>query len=290
MVDEIKKFKFKVSAKFQVEVVPLHTLTTANKQHLITPHRTDFYHVFLFEDCSPVHLVDFNSIQVKPYTLLFIDKDRVHQFDTLLKYEGSVLIFTNAFFCSTEAETKFLQSTILFNDLKDEPSFQVEKSAFNHFKKICDQINLELQQPDDNSKHDILKNLLHNFLLFAEREKRKRGFTEPKKSADLDYTLLFRDLIEKEFAKLKNVSAYAEQLHVSEKRLGQATLKILGKTPKEIIDERVLLEAKRLLAHSNLSVKEIAIGLGYNEPTYFIRYFRKHVLQTPMEFRENYIH
>ncbi|HMQ85391.1 MAG TPA: hypothetical protein PKA00_20945 [Saprospiraceae bacterium] len=84
MADEIKKLKFKRNADLQIEVVPLQTLTTVNKHHLVTPHRTNFYHIFLFENCQPTHFVDFEPIKVQPFSLLFIDKDRVHQFDQLL--------------------------------------------------------------------------------------------------------------------------------------------------------------------------------------------------------------
>ena len=85
MAEEIKKLKFKINSDFQIEVVPLRTLTLVSKDHLVTPHRTNFYHIFLFEDCQPTHIVDFVPIQIEPYSLLFIDKDRVHQFDQLLK-------------------------------------------------------------------------------------------------------------------------------------------------------------------------------------------------------------
>ncbi len=98
MADEIKKLKFKQNADLQIEVVPLQTLTTVSKDHLVTPHWTNFYHIFLFENCQPTHFVDFEPIKVEPYSLLFIDKDRVHQFDQLLKYDGRVLIFTEDFF------------------------------------------------------------------------------------------------------------------------------------------------------------------------------------------------
>lgn len=79
-------------------------------------------------------------------------------------------------------------------------------------------------------------------------------------------------------------------MNVSEKRLNQATTKTMGKSPKTIIDERVLLEAKRLLIHTTLSVKEIGYNLGFEEPTNFIKYFRKHTQKTPIVFRERYLH
>ena len=287
MTNDIKKYKFKSNIDLQIEVVPLLTLLSSNKKHLETPHRTDFYHIFLFENCNPTHFVDFNPIKIQPNSLLFIDKDRVHQFDQLTKYEGKVLIFTDNFFCTTDSDTKFLQSTILFNDLVDKPNIQI-KEQFKTFINICNLIDEELKSANDSAKQNILKNHLHNYLLLADREKRKQDFSEIKKSIDLDYTLLFKDLLENNFAEIKTVSGYAEKINVSEKRLNQATSKVLGKSPKELIDDRILLEAKRLLVHGNKSIKEIGFDLGFEEPTNFIKYFRKHIGKTPMEFREGY--
>ncbi len=285
MADEIKKLKFKQNAPLQIEVVPLDSLTKVNKAHLITPHRTNFYHVFLFENCQPTHYVDFEKIKIQPYTLLFIDKDRVHQFDRLLNYEGRVLIFTDDFF----QDTKFLRSSILFNDLANQATIKLTQETIKGFVTICDSITEELSLPNDITKQIVLKNHLHNFLLLAEREKRKQGFGDVKKGADLDYTLLFRDLLETNFTKLKAVNDYSSQLFISEKRLGQATSKILGKTPKEIINERILLEAKRLLVYSHRSIKEIGQDLGFEDPAYFVRYFKKNTETTPVEFREKYL-
>lgn len=129
---------------------------------------------------------------------------------------------------------------------------------------------------------------MHNFLLLSERERRKQDFTEVKKGADLDYVMLFKDLLETNYRKLKQVSNYAKRINVTEKRLNQATSKILDKSPKQVIDERVMLEAKRLLAHTNESVKEIGFDLGFDEPTNFIKYFRKHSHSTPAKFREQF--
>ena len=288
MTDKIKKLNFKQNADLQIEVVSLQTLTTVSKTHLVTPHRTNFYHIFLFENCEPTHFVDFEPIKIEPYCLLFIDKDRVHQFDQLLNYEGKVLIFTDDFFCTTETDIRFLRSSILFNNLADKLTIQLHKNDFENFSNICKSITEELSFPADSSTHILLKNLLHNFLLLAEREKRKQGFPEIKKGADLDYTLLFRDLLEANYKKLKNVNDYSKLIFVTEKRLGQATAKVLGKTSKEFINDRILLEAKRLLVHTHLSIKEIGQELGFEDPAYFVRYFKKNAEATPVEFRDAY--
>jgi AraC-like DNA-binding protein len=99
--------------------------------------------------------------------------------------------------------------------------------------------------------------------------------------------ILFRDLLEAHYKDQKQVSYYAAQLLITEKRLNQATTKVLDKTPKEIIDDRIMLEAKRLLAHTSENIKEVGYALGFEEPTNFIKYFKKHASTTPTEFREN---
>ncbi len=287
MVDEIKKHTFKQDAELQIEVVQLSILTTVRKDYLIAPHRTNFYHIFLLENCHATHVVDFEAHKVEPYSLMFINKDRVHQFDPLLDYDGRILIFTDDFFCRTESDATFLRGSILFNDLAAKPTIQLNQADFRRYSEICDHIAEEFSSPTDNAKHTLLRNLLHNFLLLAEREKRKQGYPELKKSADLDYTISFRDLLERNYVQTKGVNDYAQILSISEKRLGQATTKVLGKSPKEIIHDRIVLEAKRLLAHTHLSIKEIGQSLGFDDSAYFVRYFKKNTNATPVEFRES---
>ncbi len=286
MSKEIKKYTFSKKTEVQIEVVPLSTLTTDKRLHLINPHRTTFYHIFLFKNCQPIHLVDFKPIQVKPNSILFIDRERVHQFDQLFSYEGEVLIFTDDFFCQNENDIKFLKGSTLFNDLQDNCLLTFTKSIFQKLQNINQEIDEELQHFDSNSSPTILKNLLQNFLLLAEREKRKDNNFQNEKNIDFEYTTLFKDLLEKNYKTKKNVGFYATQLAISERRLGQATNQFLGKLPKQMINERIILEAKRLLVYGNFSIKEIAYDLGFEEPTNFIKYFKKQTAQTPIEFRE----
>ena len=98
--------------------------------------------------------------------------------------------------------------------------------------------------------------------------------------------MLFKGFLETGYNTQKQVNYYAKEIIITEKRLNQATTKVLGKTPKEIIDERIMLEAKRILAHTTESVKEIGYDLGFEEPTNFIKFFKKHSKLTPTEFRE----
>jgi AraC family transcriptional activator of pobA len=281
----IRKYSFKQGLSQEFEIVDIAKLYAAFKETLTTTHRTGFYHIIWFQQGSPTHLVDFNPIKIQSNTLLFLNKDTVQRFDHKSKFGGQAILFTDSFFCKTEADTKFLRNSILFNDLFSVSKIQVKKQS-KLFGDLVQQMTDELQNIKDNYQTDILQNLLHNFLLQADRERRKQNFTEIKKGAELDYVILFKDLLETGYKNQKHVNYYAKQIIITEKRLNQATTKVLGKTPKEIIDDRIMLEAKRILAHTTGSVKEIAYHLGFEEPTNFIKYFKKHSSLTPTEFRE----
>lgn len=288
MAEQIRKYDFKEGMPVEFEIVSITDLYKKSKEILTSPHRTAFYHILWFQKGTPTHLVDFNPIEIKPQTLLFLNKDTVQLFDPKESFEAKAILFTDNFFFRTEADMKFLRSSILFNDLLGVSQVHLDSSTDN-FEVLFRLMEAELTNKHEIYHADTLRSLLHSFLLLAERERRKQDSTELKKGPDLDYTILFRDLVEADFRQIKQVNGYAAKLSVTEKRLNQATTKILGKSPKSIIDERVMLEAKRLLAHTNDSIKEIGYSLGFQEPTNFIKFFRKHNSSTPVEFREQFI-
>lgn len=287
MTIDIIKYDFKAGLPQEFEILDIASTFEIHKKILTTTHRTGFYHIIWFQQGNPTHLVDFNPIKIKPNTLLFLNKDTVQQFDSKTKFGGKTILFTDSFFCKTETDMKFLRNSILFNDLFSVSQIQVNKQS-KLFADLLQQMTDELKQIKDNSQADILQNQLHNFLLYSERERRKQNFTDIKKGVELDYIMLFKDLLETGYKSQKQVNYYAKEINITEKRLNQATTKVLGKTPKEIIDDRIMLEAKRILAHTTESIKEIGYDLGFEEPTNFIKYFKKHSKLTPTEFREKH--
>lgn len=287
MTSKISKYQFKPGLPIEFEIVQLQELYRHSKTQLTSAHRTGFYHIFWFRKGNFHHHVDFKPVKIKPNSILFLNKDTVQRFENKATLDGTGILFTDSFFCKSEDDRKFLRSSILFNDLFSVSQVELKPQS-DLFTSLLELMKTELQNKKDAYQPDILQNLLHNFLLLAERERRQQNFTEVKKGLDLDYVLLFKDLLEQTFKTQKQVSSYAEQIRITEKRLNLATSKVLGKSPKEMIDDRVMLEAKRLLAHTNESAKEIGFSLGFEEPTNFIKYFRKHNNSTPVEFREQF--
>ncbi|MBL7844343.1 MAG: helix-turn-helix domain-containing protein [Cyclobacteriaceae bacterium] len=288
MAEKIINYKFKPGLRLEFEILSIESLYKKHKNILTVPHRAEFYHVLFIRKGKSKHLINFRPVNLSSNTLLFIKKGKVHFFDTSGNIEGDLILFTENFFCRNEDDLTFLRSTILFNDLLDNTSLR-NGSSRTFFNDAIEEMKIELKNQTKEYHHEILQNLLHNFLIAAHREKRAQGFRELPKGADLDYTLLFNELIDKYFLTTKSVREYADKIHINEKRLNKATSNILGKSPKELINERVVLEAKRLLVHTNQPIKEIAFHLGFGETTNFIKYFKTQTDSTPTEFREAHL-
>ncbi|AIM60401.1 AraC family transcriptional regulator [Cellulophaga lytica] len=281
----IQKHGFKEGLPQEFELVNLADLYNNFFDDLIVPHRADFYQIIWFKKGNPKHMVDFNPIDIKPNSILFVDKNSVQCFDADVAVEGVVLLFTDNFFCKTDEDTKFLRSNMLFNDLYSISTIQVHKLT-SIYTGLFQFIEEELRASIDNYQSDILRNYLQNILLLSERERQNQHSKKINKGPDIDCVIKFRDLLDKTFIEQKSVSKYADQLNVTQKRLNAATLKVMDITPKQMIDARVILEAKRLLVHTEDSVKEIGYRIGFEEPTNFVKYFKKHQGFTPTEFRK----
>lgn len=287
MSANIVKYEFKSGLSLEFEILSMKEMFRTSRAMLTRVHRTDFYHILWFTEGNPMHTVDFVHVQMRPESILFLKKDAVHQFDTHTKFDGYAMLFTDNFFCSNQDDFNYLQSgSILFNDLfgLSRIALQEDLSAF---KTIFAEMRQELLNTKDEYQEPLLRALLRQFLYLAERNKKKQGFLSARKDTNFDCVLKFKNFIDEQFISHKQVNHYAQLCNVSEKRLNTATTAILGKAPKVLISDRVMLEAKRMLVHSNDSVKEIGFSLGFDEPTNFIKYFKKHSGITPVEFRNS---
>jgi AraC family transcriptional activator of pobA len=285
LTDKIRKYDFKEGLPQEFEIIDFDLLLNEFCDQINKPHRAEFYQILWFQQGSPIHIVDFNPIQINPNSLLFVNKSSVQIFDCDTNFKGKVILFTENFFCKTDLDTRFLKSSILFSDLLTIAQINISNSIV---ETIFKQLQTESNKQKDAYQADILRNDLRNLLLHSERIRKQQDFIELNKDTDLEYALVLKDLLDENFIKHKHVSFYANKMNISSKRLNRTTSKIFGKTPKNIINERVLLECKRLLAHTNESIKEIAYSLGFEEPTNFIKYFKKQTGITPFRFREKY--
>lgn len=284
MKRSIQKYDFKQGLALPFEVVDLSSIYAAHREQMTHPHRVSFYQVIWFTEGQGEHMVDFKPVAIRPDTILFLNQGTVQKFAPHHTFAGWGLLFTEEFYCRNEADIRYLNSSTLFHDLLGNTSVDVSRSV-HLLRSLLRLMQTELQREKDEVQGIYLQNLLHNFLLLAERQKKAQGSIVTKKGVHLEYVIRFKKTLNQDFKAHKTVSYYAHQLGLSEKRLNQASQAVLGKSPKQTINDRVVLEAKRLIAHSNDSIKAIGYALGFDEPTNFIKYFRQHAQLTPLEFR-----
>ena len=272
--------------KRQFDIFDLSEYLDINLEHSSKPHSHSFYQLIWFKSKKGKHFVDFKSFDIKKDRLFFIAKDQVHYFEKRKDYQGLLLHFNESFLLQSERDIDFFINYNLFNHL-DTPYFQVPKYLLSEMNVFIQQIRNEIENTDLFGHKSILTNTLKSLLVSIEREKRK-VLLEDKPSYAMSMKLLkFRKLLEANYAKNWSVTMYAEELNISTKTLSNLMKSKLGKTTSAIITNRIILEAKRQLCHSNSFVNEIGYGLGFQDPSYFVKYFKKHVKLTPSDFRDS---
>lgn len=289
-IDEYHLHKDKPQ-KRQFEVFSLNEYLKKNAPNTIRPHIHSFYQVLWFFKGTGYHYVDFKQYEVNPDTLFFIGKNQVHYFDESTDYQGVMLHFNEQFLVQNDDDINFFLKYNLFNNPYQQPFCVISEKADNELNTIVSQINAELEKEEDFGHAELLRAFLNSFLICAQREKSNRVINKEQQlvSANEKHIQLLRfiNLVELNYQKGMPVSEYASLLNVSGKTLTDLTNKIVFKTPSMIIQERIIIEAQRLLTHSNLNVNQIGYKLGFDDPSYFVKYFKKYTKYAPTEFRKS---
>ncbi|UII74841.1 AraC family transcriptional regulator [Flagellimonas sp. HMM57] len=272
--------------KLQFEIYDLKSYRKKSSNKATQPHSHSYYQIIWFFSSGGKHLVDFKEYKVKENTILFISKGQIHAFDENLEGDGWLIHFNESFFMHTEADI-FLKYAIF--KTQENPCYAMETDTIAKCNTYIDLIVKELSHRNRFGFENMVRFLLKCFLIDLERVHQNR---EPEKIiSPSSYTLRFyefKELIERNYEKNLTVGQYAESMFISTKTLSTITKKIGSKSPSEFITERVILQSKRLLKFTGLQISEIAYKLGFEDPSYFIKFFKRHVAISPKKFRSNH--
>ena len=269
----------------ECRILPLQTLFSHQRKPMNTPQRLHSYVMVLFTKGRGQHYVDFASYPYQEGTLLFIAENQVHHWEINLQNDAFVLAFSKEFLYKSSQDRDLLENYRIFDYALQSPTILLEDTDYQRFIRLFSELKYEFdQQKTDEFQHDIYRNLLRTMLLLAERLKRNQALP-PVLAQYQDFTR-FREQVETDYPHTRNVQDYAVRLGYSPKKLNQITKMVLNKNAKDFVDERVILEIKRLLIHTHLSVKEIAEATGFDEPTNLIKFFKRYTGQTPLSFRD----
>lgn len=257
-------------------------------EHNLMPHLHDFYSIFWIESGEATHATEFVEYSLKADTILFVPPGLKHRMYIDQTVGGIYMLFNEEFIQYNQKNHVPLKDYRLFNNPDYKSLISVYPEKRDKLKNITELIFDELLTPDDYSQ-DIVLNLLHLFLLEARRifdQQNQAAIEKPVETPD-STIIQFKLLIEKNYQTQKNVSSYAEMLNMNPSCLNEVTKRTTGITAGELIRNRVIDEIKKLLFSSSLSGKEIAFQLGFDDPAYFSRFFRKYTGTTLREFREH---
>ncbi|TSD66338.1 helix-turn-helix domain-containing protein [Inquilinus sp. KBS0705] len=247
-------------------------------QHL---HRHDFYYLLALTNGAGTHNIDFTPYNVADYTVFFMRPGQVHELVLKSGSAGYLMQFdTDFYFPKDKMSGQLLRKASIVNH------YQLQGGSF---KKLCSIFNfMEQEFIERNERYeDVIKANLG--IIFIELLRRQDVL--PTKKAGL-YTQerleRFLELLEHHVFTHKQVAQYAEMLNLSVYQLNAIAKATLGKTCSEVINEQIVLEAKRCLLATSNQINQTAYRLGYEDVSYFIRFFKKQTGFSPEAFRNNF--
>ena len=248
------------------------------------PHRHDYYTVLLIKKASGKHVVDYQTYHFGEMQVHFVSPGQVHLVDTPERPEGWVITFSKEFLVKNNIPDKFISNINLFRQYGENPPLQVDADTFEKLARIMVEME-DIFSRDLYYRTRALGSLLQLFLIHCSNSCNIDTSQLDEDNSGVCILRDFKTSVEKHFMEWHKVSDYASEIPVSSKHLSATVKTLTGKTAKELIQDRLTLEGKRLLLHTGLNVKEIAYKLGFEEPLDFSGFFKKQTGQSPTDFR-----
>jgi AraC family transcriptional activator of pobA len=245
-------------------------------------HRHTFFELFFFKSGKGIHEIDFNHYPIEANSAHFVSPGQIHHLD-LKNTKGQVLCFTEDF-VSLKSKGSFVED-FPFYDSGNPPFLKLSKVLSDEIAGLIDSANRDIDKLRE-SNHDLLHAYLNIILLkirgfFLDKQKNAPQPTHGREQK----VVLFKKLVNELYSTHRSVSDYALQLNLSPNYLNALCKKHEGKTATQLIQDRLLLESKRLLYATDMNVKEISFYLKFEDVSYFNRFFKKQTRLTPVQYR-----
>lgn len=243
-------------------------------------HKDDFYIFQLVKSGRAPMMVDFNDFELTESSVLYILPGQIHRrFHPDERVAGWSLL---------------VEPTIIPPDYREifEDNFTLQQLVTlspDHFQQCAQLLSLLFEKyhemPDQPFHVSVMHTILQSFLGIVAGSFIKAGDGDEPQTKAVQLAVRFRALLQQHFTTIKKPSAYAAMMHISEPYLNEVIKKQTGFSLSYLIRHQIMLEAKRLLLYTDLSVKEIAYELGYEDADYFSRTFKNFAAMTPLTFR-----
>lgn len=250
------------------------------------PHVHEFYQIIWFRRGQGSHRVDFVDYPITDNTIFFIAPGQIHAFDGNEGLEGVVILFNASFLMDEESsESVFLKYNV-FNAYDSLPYYKVTEEEAGRLMFLVNEMNREYSLTGAFAHKDYMQYLVRLFLIRVQRCGERKEIPPLYVSSVANRTFVrFRQLLEQNFHNVHTVQEYADMLNISSRTLTKYVSQSTYRSPLQMINDRIVLEAKRQLLHTPMNIKEIGFQLGFEDPSYFVKFFKRMTGKMPGEFR-----
>ncbi|MDC0584350.1 AraC family transcriptional regulator [Bacteroidales bacterium] len=269
-------------ALFQVEVFD------ANRHFEVQyPHRHNFYEVLYLYHGSGNHIIDTREYKIHPPCVFFMSPGQTHKLTLSNDIQGYIFLFNAEFYMLNQTnKNRLLEFPFFFSLNNESPPLTINNKSDKQFLNqlferatyTCSDKNI-INEEVVRSILDVILLTCHN--LYASND----SFGDFSKSHILVKN--FMVLLDENYNKNLQISEYAEMLNVTPNHLTHVVKQETGKTSIELLQEKLTLETKRLLLHTDMTIAEIASQMNFSDTSYFTKYFKKTVGKTPNQYRNN---
>ena len=248
------------------------------------PHRHDYHELIWIRDGRGQHSIDGATVPVRPLTVTVIGRGQVHVFERGEDLHGAVVRFREEGLVDGGARRGTPEWLLAGRGGR---TVVVPPTEAHRLDALIDALRAELRRPPDAHSPEVQRHLLTTILLWTERWY-DASRTERREADDAEVQLhrRFTRLLEEDFARHHDAAHYADRLGVPAAALSRALAHVTGRATKDLITERVMLEAARLLRFTDLAVSEVAHRAGFSDPLYFSRAFKRRHDESPQGYRE----
>jgi len=232
-------------------------------------------------------IVDFQAYHLQQDAFFFINVGQYYWLDN--DCSGSLLYYNRDFYCVEIHDKEVACDGILFHNVYEIPVVLMSIKDSEVLQHILQEIKVEVTL-DDTAIEEMLRILLKQIIIKCTRIwKQKHQMAGEAAKPEMEFSRTFSQLVDRHYVHHHTVAEYAKLLNITPKALNKRITRDHNLTPNDIIKNRIILEVKRLLVHTTMSIKEISHQLGYDDTSYFTRFFTKQASLSPQSFRTQYL-
>ncbi len=264
------------------EVLQIYDLNPSNSDIIFDVNKTDLTFIWNTGESMEI-MVDKTLFKLKKNQIIFLTE--FHKIDCIEFETARMVRFNQPFFCIINHDNEVGSKGLLFFGASDIPIVTIEESMVREFDISWEIFCSEIQKVDILQR-DMLQSLLKRMLILSVRILRKSNNFNKLENSQSDIIREFNYLVESHFAEHHDVAFYASRLNKSPKTLSNLFSIVSERAPLNIIHDRIMMHAKKQINYSNLSIKEIAYELGYDNIQTFSRFFKSKEGISPVHYRK----